>query len=210
MASIYQLKPAFQSLLRPIVKTLAKLGVSANAVTIFACLLSVVLGYSFLLYQDRHILYCILPGFLLVRMALNAIDGMLAREHNMKSNLGAFLNELTDVLSDAMLYFPFALVSGVRVDYAFIFVTLSGLSEMAGIIGTQVGSIRRYDGPMGKSDRAFVIGLLSLLIAFGLKIPKREYADWIFIALSILTFLTIVNRVRKALKDGASKNSKES
>jgi CDP-diacylglycerol--glycerol-3-phosphate 3-phosphatidyltransferase len=33
-------------------------------------------------------------------MALNAIDGMLAREHDMQSPLGAMLNELGDVLSD--------------------------------------------------------------------------------------------------------------
>lgn len=205
MASIYQLKPAFQSLLRPIVKTLAKLGVSANAVTLFACALSVGLGYAFLFYPNKHILYCILPAFLLIRMALNAIDGLLAREHNMKSNLGAFLNELTDVLSDALLYFPFALVSGVRVDYALLFVTLCGLSEMAGIMGAQVGSIRRYDGPMGKSDRAFVIGLISLLLAFDVIPRVRDYFNWMFIALSILTFLTVVNRITKALKDGSLK-----
>ena len=38
---------------------------------------------------------------LFLRMALNAIDGMLAREFNQKTNLGAYLNELTDVISVA-------------------------------------------------------------------------------------------------------------
>ncbi len=47
-------------------------------------------------------------------MAFNAIDGMLAREHNQQSKLGAFLNELTDVVSDAALYLPFALVRAVQ------------------------------------------------------------------------------------------------
>ena len=41
-------------------------------------------------------------------MAFNAIDGMLAREFGQKSRLGAYLNELTDVVSDAALYLPFA------------------------------------------------------------------------------------------------------
>ena len=50
----------------------------------------------------------LLPAVLFVRMALNAIDGMLAREHGQKSALGAFLNELCDVVSDAALYLPFA------------------------------------------------------------------------------------------------------
>jgi len=38
-------------------------------------------------------------------MALNAIDGMLAREHHMQSKLGAILNELGDVVSDTVLIF---------------------------------------------------------------------------------------------------------
>ena len=203
MASIYQLKPAFQSCLRPIVKTLAKLGISANFVTLFACVLSIILGYAFLLYPDKYILICILPGFLLFRMALNAIDGMLAREHNMQSKLGAFLNELTDVISDAILYFPFAIILGVRIDYAFLFVLFAATSEMAGVIATQVGSTRRYDGPMGKSDRAFVIGVIALLIAFRAPFLKKEYLDWAFIILSVLTFITTANRVRKALKENS-------
>ena len=44
-------------------------------------------------------------------MALNAIDGMLAREFNQKSRLGGYLNEITDVVSDAALYLPFAFVA---------------------------------------------------------------------------------------------------
>ena len=32
--------------------------------------------------------------------------------------------------------------------------------EMAGVVAVQIGAERRYDGPMGKSDRAFTFGLL--------------------------------------------------
>ena len=44
-------------------------------------------------------------------MALNAIDGMLAREFNQKSRLGGYLNEITDVVSDGALYLFFAFVT---------------------------------------------------------------------------------------------------
>ena len=53
-----------------------------------------------------------LPPVLLARMALNAVDGMLAREHAMQSALGAILNELGDVLSDTALYLPLAAAPG--------------------------------------------------------------------------------------------------
>ena len=42
--SIYQLKPAFQNLLRPLVKRLEQRGITANQVTLFACGLSLILG----------------------------------------------------------------------------------------------------------------------------------------------------------------------
>ncbi len=41
----------------------------------------------------------LLPVTLFVRMALNAIDGMMAREHGQASAAGAVLNELSDVVA---------------------------------------------------------------------------------------------------------------
>lgn len=40
MASIYQLKPRFQSILRPLVSRLAVFGITANGVTLTAMLIS--------------------------------------------------------------------------------------------------------------------------------------------------------------------------
>lgn len=42
----------------------------------------------------------LVPVFFLFRMALNAIDGMIAKDFNQISNLGAFLNEIGDIISD--------------------------------------------------------------------------------------------------------------
>ena len=39
------------------------------------------------------LVWLVLPTALFARMALNAIDGMMAREHNQASKLGALLNE---------------------------------------------------------------------------------------------------------------------
>ncbi len=198
MASIYQLKPAFQALLRPIVKFLARLGVTANQVTLFTCVLSVILGVGLIVCPEKGLLFFVLPGFFLFRMALNAIDGMLAREHNMKSKIGAFLNELTDVISDSILYYGFALATGVvNFHLNVAFVCLAIMSEMAGTVALQVGAERRYDGPMGKSDRAFVFGLMSLLIALGVSL--ESFLNWIYWGLCVLISITILNRAKKAI-----------
>ena len=50
----------------------------------------------------------LLPVWMLVRMALNALDGMMAREMEMATAAGAVLNEVGDVLSDLVLYVPLA------------------------------------------------------------------------------------------------------
>jgi CDP-diacylglycerol--glycerol-3-phosphate 3-phosphatidyltransferase len=167
MASIYDIKPAFQNLLRPVTRTLAGAGVTANQVTVAAALLSGGVGACIWFYPTARWPLLLLPAFLFVRMALNAIDGMLAREHNQKSRLGAVLNEIGDVLADTALCLPLALVPGFSPWLMVAITILAIVSEMTGVVAVQIGATRRYDGPMGKSDRAFVFGLLALLLGLG-------------------------------------------
>jgi CDP-diacylglycerol--glycerol-3-phosphate 3-phosphatidyltransferase len=131
---------------------------------------------------------------LFVRMALNALDGMMAREHGMASPAGAVLNELGDVISDAALYLPFALVAGVDAALVLLVVILAIIGEMAGALGPLVGAARRYDGPLGKSDRALAFGLLALLIGVG--IAPGVWSTVMLAVLLVLSGLTIVNRAR--------------
>lgn len=199
MASIYQLKSSFQNLLRPLTRALASAHVTANHVTLAALALSCLVGGVIALYPDRTSLL-LLPGTLFIRMALNAIDGMLAREHDMKTRLGAVLNELGDVLSDTALYLPLALVPGFNLWLVVGLVILAVMVEMVGVMAVQIGAARNYAGPMGKSDRAFAFGLIALLL--GLGVPE---GTWITAALSgmlLLSLITVYNRARLALREG--------
>ena len=201
MPSIYDLKPRFQSLLRPLVQSLAASGVSANTVTIAAVALSFLIGGLIALYPHAKWPLLIMPAGLFLRMALNAIDGMLAREHGMKSALGAILNEIGDVLSDTALYLPMALVPQLNSAWVVVVVLLAVISEMTGVVALQVGAQRRYDGPMGKSDRAFVFGVVCLLL--GLGVDLSGWADGIMMLTALLLAITIINRARRALAEGA-------
>ncbi|WP_234194581.1 MULTISPECIES: CDP-alcohol phosphatidyltransferase family protein [Pseudacidovorax] len=197
--SIYQLKPRFQALLRPLVQRLARAGVTANQVTMAACLVSVALGLWLFWTAPSRAAFALVPLWMLVRMAFNAVDGMLAREHGQQSALGAFLNELTDVVSDAALYLPFALVAPFSGFWVGVVIVLAGLSEFAGALGPTVGASRRYDGPMGKSDRAFVFGALGLYVALGWPLPAA--AAWLMPLLALAVGWTVVRRVRAALAE---------
>jgi CDP-diacylglycerol---glycerol-3-phosphate 3-phosphatidyltransferase len=199
MPSIYSIKPAFQNLLRPITRWLANHGISANQITVSALLLSLLTGLVLTVNYQQTQIFFLIPFLLLVRMALNAIDGMLAREHDMKSPLGAILNELCDVISDVALYLPFALLPSVSI-WLVVFVVISSIiTEMTGIIGIQIGASRRYDGPMGKSDRAFIFGAIALALAFGLH--PATWLNGLLCIILLLTLVTSFNRARQALAE---------
>lgn len=205
MPSIYGLKPKFQSLLRPTVNWLAHSGITANQVTLAALLLSLTTGQVIAVYHGGRSLL-LLPVVLFVRMALNAMDGMLAREHNQKSTLGAILNELGDVIADAGLYLPLAVVPEFDPYLVALTVLLSVLTEMTGVIGVQIGASRRYDGPLGKSDRAFVFGLLGLLIGLGVRL--KRFVFYILVVMILLLVVTIINRARQALREAQASTAK--
>jgi len=197
--SIYSLKPAFQKILRPVVGTFFRVGITANQVTVVACVVSVGLGLGLFLAPISTVWFALLPLWLFWRMALNAIDGMLAREFNQRSTLGAYLNELTDVLSDAALYLPFAKLAPFSPLWIGVLILAAALSEMAGVIGQSVGASRRYDGPLGKSDRALLFGALALTVALWHPLPA--WVGWVVPLAAALTLLTMANRVQAGIKE---------
>lgn len=194
--TLYQIKPKFQARLRPLVQKLAARGVTANQVTLAAMVGSIVVGglVGALIWLPG--IFLLMPVWLFLRMALNAIDGMLAREHNQQSVLGAYLNELGDIVSDLALVIPFVLPFGTGV---LPFAVLAVMVECAGLIGPMVGASRRYDGPLGKSDRAFVLGALGLWL--GLGFGPGHYGGWIWGVLCLLSIATIVRRVQRGVQE---------
>ncbi len=206
MPSIYQFKPRFQQLLAPILTKLAAWRISPNQITIFTIALSLVYGLLLALYPGNSWLWVGVPFFMLIRMALNAIDGMLANATGQKTRMGALLNEMGDQISDVTLYCPFALIAAISAPLLVLVVIIALLAEFAGVLAVCVGATRRFDGPMGKSDRAACFGLLALLIA-------SEVAPiWLNGLLGLmlcLLVLTIFNRLQSALNHDGSEQPKQ-
>ncbi|OYR10324.1 CDP-alcohol phosphatidyltransferase family protein [Brucella grignonensis] len=177
---------------------LAAKGVTANQVTVAAALASIVLG-AFLGLNGNAIWFALVPVWLFLRMALNAVDGMLAREHGQKSMLGAYLNEIGDVISDAALYAPFAIIAPFSSLWIFAIIFIATLTEFVGVTAASLGSSRRYDGPMGKSDRAVVFGVLGAWIAIDGILPQWMF--WLQPVLCALLILTVIKRIRNGMKE---------
>ncbi|PSH69063.1 CDP-alcohol phosphatidyltransferase [Phyllobacterium brassicacearum] len=201
MPTLYSIKPAFQNLLRPLVGRLVARGATANQVTVAATVLSILAGGLIALFPTATLLFWTLPVVLFVRMALNAIDGMMAREFGQASKLGAYLNEIGDVISDVALILPFLLVAPFSATGVVAFAIAAILAEYAGLLGAMVGGGRAYDGPFGKSDRALALGIIAALIGCGVVLPT--WFGWAFPLMALLSLYTMVNRIRAGLRRAA-------
>jgi CDP-diacylglycerol--glycerol-3-phosphate 3-phosphatidyltransferase len=196
--SVYQLKSRFQNILRPLVRSLAARGVTANQVTSVAAAVSVALGFFLSIAPLPH-WFLLVPVWFLLRMGLNAIDGVLAREHGQKSILGAYLNEIGDVVSDVALYLPFALIDPNGLVPAMAVIFLSALTEFTGVLGQTVGASRRYDGPLGKSDRAVLFGALGIFAAVGGTFAA--WTSWLWAVVALLLIWTTINRISAGIRE---------
>jgi CDP-diacylglycerol--glycerol-3-phosphate 3-phosphatidyltransferase len=131
-------------------------------------------------------------------MALNALDGMMARIYNMQSKKGEVLNELGDVISDFIMFFPIGVLFQLNIGLLLSFLFFSLLNEYSGILGKAVSGVRRYDGPMGKSDRALVVGLVSLLLLVSPSLIS--YSNYLFLVVCALLLVSTFVRINKTLK----------
>ena len=183
--SVYQLKTKFQNQLRPISDKLVGLGITANQVTISAIILSAGTAYKIAIipnYADdlennknsnHQQVWWLLPLSLFLRMGLNAIDGMMAREHHQASKTGAILNEVGDIVSDSLLiggllpHLPTDNTSKLLSNQSHLYWvnSLSTLTELVAIVATMTTDQRANQGPLGKSDRALELGTIGAFMA---------------------------------------------
>lgn len=197
--TLYQLKPVFQVLLKPMMIWLHNHRVTPNHITLTAMALSFITGAGLLFFPQPD-LFFLLPAALIVRMALNALDGMLAREYNQISRLGTILNEIGDVLSDIALYLPFILLPWSNASLVLIMLLCSVLTEFCGVLMKTITGVRSYAGPLGKSDRALLFGAWGLVLAVWPQMVQWNNVVW---GIAVLLLLwTMINRCRSELRAG--------
>lgn len=200
MISVYKLKSGFQKLLKPVLQALHKLGISANQITLAAIVLSLILGIVLYKAPFWKVGYPLLSIGLLLRMALNALDGMMASTYNQQSRLGEILNEMGDIISDLFIGIGLLFQPGLDPLLGALFLGLAGANEAAGILAKVISGKRAYHGPMGKSDRALLIGLVSLGYYFFPDLTS-EYVNWIIGSSILLMLLSTSIRLSASLKN---------
>jgi len=204
LISVYQLKSSFQNLLTPIMMKLYRANVSANQVTLFTFFCSLLMAVILVTVNDVAI-WLLLPIFMFLRMAGNAIDGMLARQHNQQTDVGFLLNEITDILADAALLLAFSAIAGFDSYWIISLLLLTWLSEFIALIVQIINGERDNSGPMGKSDRALFLSIFAILI--GLGVDSLLLSSWFFVIGHSLLMVTCFNRIKNGLKKDKTKLS---
>jgi CDP-diacylglycerol--glycerol-3-phosphate 3-phosphatidyltransferase len=173
MAGIYLLKPAFQRSLSGVERWLVERRVHPDWLTGAALVLSIGGGVCLYFAPERLWLLALVPVVAVVRTALNALDGLVARSTGLARPWGEVLNELSDRVADVALFGgltlagPASLVLGLGAIVAML------LSSYLAILSKAAGGRRQYMGPMGKADRMVLLIVGALC---GLLLPL----DWVY------------------------------
>ena len=193
-------------MLKPLLSGCIRLDFSPNQITLFTCFLCVVYAALMAWTSYTNLLLLCFPLLMFVRMALNAMDGMLAKEINKQTSFGLVLNEVCDVVSDAALFSAFLfLLSGnqkIVLILWWLLTLLALLTEFISLAVYQTNRIRSHTGPFGKSDRAVYLGILAIVLWF---FPEflSETSAWIiaFIVIGLfLAGLTLWNRFKSIVE----------
>ena len=97
------LRKVSRGIIQPLATLLARLGISANAVTILGCLMNV--GVAVVLATGR----LRLGGVLLIAAAgIDGLDGSLARLNGRSTRFGAFLDSVLDRISESVIFLGLA------------------------------------------------------------------------------------------------------
>jgi len=173
MAGIYVIKPAFQRSLGGIERWLVARRVHPDWLTGAALVLSVGGGVCLYLAPQHLWLLALVPVVAVVRTALNALDGLVAKSTGLARPWGDVLNELSDRFADVALLGGLALAAPTSLLLGAGAITMMLLSSYLAILSKAAGGRRQYMGPMGKADRMIVLILGSIL---GFFLPL----DWVY------------------------------
>ena len=165
-----------------------------------ACILLVSASfYLGLTFASCRWLLALTPVFLVLRMIMNTLDGMLAREYQTGSVAGELFNEGLDIVGDTVCYGVLLFVPGIPQLPLILFLLLTWMAEYFGVLGKSFpGGVRRHETFFGgKPDRAIWMGLMALLLFF---FPGfTPYTGAYLLLASCFVFLTsVVRRCRTA------------
>jgi len=193
--TLYAVKPAFQQALRPASRFAMRHAISADQLTLAAVGLSAIGGLALAMSRAEPLLLLVALPVVLGRLALNALDGMVARQALTARPAGELLNEMGDRAGDLALVGGLVMSGYGDVRLGALALVAMLLPSSVGVAARAAGGGRRYEGPLSKPDRMAVVATAAMLTpAF----PPALVVDGAFTILAIGSLLTAAIRYRAA------------
>jgi CDP-diacylglycerol--glycerol-3-phosphate 3-phosphatidyltransferase len=131
-----------------------------------------------------------------VRLAINLVDGALARATDRSHPRGELLNEVSDRLADIALLGPVAFLPGAQRETVLLGLTGAVLASFVGVASRAAGGARLYSGVLSKPGR---MALLAVFAIAALALGPSAWGPFGPVLL-VGTVLTIAERVVGAIR----------
>ena len=185
-----QLRPHLGFILDPLTRLSIRAGLTPNSFSVMAFLASVAAGVAFYLGE-----VAVAISLVAVNALFDALDGAIAREMNLASPRGDFLDHVLDRYAD--IFIITGIIAGTDLPWIIGIFGLTGVL-MSSYLGTQaqaVGVGRYYGGTLGRADRLLLIILAGLLtIAFPAGYLGITFLGWLIVVFGIFGHATAIQR----------------
>ena len=166
LRSVYSLKPRFRASLRGVERAVIARGIGADQVTAAGLACGAVAAAAILLSALAPWWLLCVPPLVLLRLACNALDGMIAVDTHGARPIGQVANEFADRIADACILIALSVRAGAPL-LGIGTLALVLLSSYLGTVAQAAGGTRQYTGVMGKADRMILLALAAPVAAFG-------------------------------------------
>jgi len=190
---------------RALARSLGRIGVRPNAVSMAGGLFALAASAAFCLATESHrtgrtALLVVAAATIQLRLLCNLLDGMLAVEEGFESPTGVLYNEIPDRVSDV------AILAGAgyavqTVDYGsalgWAASVLAVLTAYVRVLGGSLGATQHFIGPMAKQHRMLTLTIATLVAAVEatLGLPPRA----LIIGLVLIVAGSLVTVVRRTM-----------
>ena len=192
--SLYRAKSLFVATLAPFERVAIRRQVSPNTLTAHGLALGIAAAAAVAIGSVWPMVWIAVLPLNVARLALNALDGSVARITGVETDRGAVANELSDRLADVLLMCAAFVVAPWWVAAAAL--ASVQFAEYVPVLGWAVHGIRRFDGPMGKPDRALLVSVGCLV---GVWLPAAAAVSYGVVGLGSL--VTAWMRTRGLLRE---------
>jgi archaetidylinositol phosphate synthase len=191
---IYSTKSKWQQALRPFVAFCTRKRIHPDVFTYGALVLSLVAAFAFWRAGRQRAWLWLVPPCVLVRLLLNLMDGLIARELGLADVWGEVKNEFGDRVADTAIFLGLVFGGYVDARLAALALALILCTSYLGLFAKAIGSDRLYGGIFGKGDRMISLAAFTLYPLFSGNLASY---DWYLVFAVLAAAVTVVQRLRR-------------